>query len=127
MRIKGYGRVRCVARLDDKTGHQVHVVTTRMDLSREEVARRMFRRWRQENFFKYMMENYALDALVSYDMEPADSEREIANPAKKKVTREIRFLRQELAEAHRRLGLLASAGNKARGTKGADLKAERRA
>lgn len=125
VRIKGYGRVRCVSRLDDKTGHQVHVVTTRMDLSREEVARRMFRRWCQENFFKYMMENCALDAVVSYDMEPADPERELSNPAKKKVTREIRILRQELAEAHRRLGLLASAHKKAGRTKGADLKAER--
>src|SRR5437867_3178219 len=124
VRINGYGLVRCVAQLDDN-GHQTHIVTSRPDLRREQVARRMFRRWRQENFFKYMMENYALDALVSYDMEPADPEREVSNPAKKKATREIRILRQELAEAHRRLGLLASAGNEAGRTKEADLKAER--
>jgi hypothetical protein len=127
VRLKGYGVVRCVARLDDETGHQVHVVTTRADLSREEVARRMFRRWRQENFFKYMMGNYALDALVSYDMEPADPERELSNPAKKKLTSQIRSLRKELSEAHRRLGLLASEGKKpGRGTT-ADLQAGRQA
>jgi Transposase protein len=125
VRLKGYGRVRCVAQLDKETGHQTHVVTTREDLSREEVTRRMFRRWRQENFFKYMMENYALDALVSYDMEPADPERELSNPAKKQLTSQIRSLRNELSEAHRRLGLLASGRKKPGRTKGADLEAER--
>jgi Transposase protein len=134
IRLKGYGRLRCVAQLDKENGHQTHVVTTRADLSREAVARRMFRRWRQENFFKYMMENYALDALVSYDMEPADPERELSNPAKKKLTSQIRSLRKELSEAHRRLGLLASApkgkrSHKRRKKPGrattADLEAER--
>jgi len=38
------------------------------------------------------MENYALGALVSCDMEPANPGREVANPANKKVTREIRIL-----------------------------------
>jgi hypothetical protein len=68
----------------------------------------MFRRWRQENFLKYMMQNYALDALVSYDLEPADLQREIANPAKTKVSSEIRVLRKKLSELHSKLGLLTS-------------------
>lgn len=108
IRLKNFGAARCVARLDEETGHQVHIVTTRTDLSREEIARRMFRCWRQENFLKYMMQNYALDALVSYDLEPANPQREISNPAKTKVTSEIRALCKKLSEVHRQLGLLAS-------------------
>jgi hypothetical protein len=32
----------------------------------------MFERWRQESFFKYLREEYALDALVDYGLEPVD-------------------------------------------------------
>jgi DNA-binding CsgD family transcriptional regulator len=108
IRLKHFGMARCVARLDAQTGHQIHIVTTRTDLGREEIARRMFRRWRQENFLKYMTQNYALDALVSYDLEPADPQREIANPAKTKVSSEIRVLRKTLSDLHSKLGLLTS-------------------
>lgn len=125
IRLKGYGKVRCVARLDNQTKHQTHVVTTRVDLSRGEVARRMFRRWRQENFLKYMMENYALDGLVSYDMEPADPERETSSPAKKKLNSKIRTLRKKLSEAHRRLGLLASNRSRRGKTTAGDRQAKR--
>lgn len=112
IRLKNFGMARCVARLDEETGHQVHIVTTRTDLGREEIARRMFRRWRQENFLKYMMQNYALDALVSYDLEPADLQREISNPAKTKLTSEIRALRKKLSDIHSKLGLLPSRGKR---------------
>ena len=115
VRLKRFGLVRCVARLCDD-GHQTHMITTRKDLSREEIARRMFRRWRQENFFKYMGENYALDALVSYDLEPADRDRMTSNPAHKKLSKKLRELRTELADAHRRLGELDPSGKPGRRT-----------
>jgi hypothetical protein len=41
----------------------------------------MFERWRQENFFKYLREEYALDALVEYAAVPDDPTREVPNPA----------------------------------------------
>jgi len=40
----------------------------------------MFDRWRQENFFKYLREEYALDALVEYGTVPDDPPREVPNP-----------------------------------------------
>ena len=64
-------------------GHQTSVITTRQDLDCEQIARRMFFRWNQENFFRYMREEYALDHLVTNDVEPADVERLVPNPAKK--------------------------------------------
>ncbi|WP_353740169.1 putative transposase [Desulfotignum balticum] len=38
------------------------------------MARRIFLRWNQENYFKYMREQYGLDHLVSRGVEPADTE-----------------------------------------------------
>ena len=40
----------------------------------------MFERWRQENFFKYMREEFLLDALVDYRIEPEDPTRTIPIP-----------------------------------------------
>ena len=58
--------MRQVTRLTPDTGHQTKVLTTRADLEPEEVLWRMFARWRQENFFKYMKEEFAVDGMVEY-------------------------------------------------------------
>jgi hypothetical protein len=42
------------------------------DLRPHQRAYRMFERWRQENFFKYMREEFLLDALIDYQIEPED-------------------------------------------------------
>ena len=39
-------------------GRQTVIVTNRTDLTAVEVVRRLFRRWRQENYFKYMRKDY---------------------------------------------------------------------
>jgi hypothetical protein len=73
-------RLRQVTRRMDN-GHQTPILTSRRDLSAVAVAYRMFERWRQENFFKYLREEYALDALAEYAVEPDDPTREVPNPA----------------------------------------------
>ena len=65
--LKGKLRLRQVTRLCDD-GHQTQVITSRWDLRDIEVAYRMFERWRQENFFKYMREEFLLDALIDYQI-----------------------------------------------------------
>ncbi len=87
IKINKKGWVREVRRLCDN-GHQTSVISTRQDLSMEEVARRMFFRWNQENYFKYMREEYGLDHLVSRSVEQADVERMVPNPQKKQMTKE---------------------------------------
>ena len=69
--LKGKLRLRQITRLSDN-GHQTQILTSRWDLRDVEVAYRMFDRWRQENFFKYMREEFLLDALVDYRIEPED-------------------------------------------------------
>jgi hypothetical protein len=71
--------MRQVTRL--KGDHQTQIMTTRKDLDITEVAHRMFNRWRQENYFKYMRQEFAIDALVQYGEEESDPHREIPNPA----------------------------------------------
>ena len=91
-------RMRQVTRLTDD-GHQTPIVTSRRDLTAIEVAFRMFERWRQENFFKYLREHFALDALIDYDTEPDDPDREVPNLARAKLNSEIREARRALAKA----------------------------
>ena len=95
--LKGKLRLRQVTRLMDN-GHQTPILTSRRDLPAAQVAYRMFDRWRQENFFKYLREEYALDALAEYATVPDDPTREVPNPAWAAV--EVR-LRQAYAQLDR--------------------------
>jgi len=95
--------LREVRRLCDD-GHQTSVITTRQDLGYEEVARRMFFRWNQENFFRYMREEYALDHLVTNNVEPADVERLVPNPDKKEKRKVIKGLKGELEKLKKEYG-----------------------
>ncbi|HVV71621.1 MAG TPA: transposase, partial [Verrucomicrobiae bacterium] len=78
--LKGKLRLRQVTRLAED-GHQTPILTSRRDLPPAQIAYRMFARWRQENFFKYLREEYALDAVADYSAVPDTSNREIPNPA----------------------------------------------
>ena len=86
-------------RCDD--GHQTSVMTTRQDLDFEQIAQRMFSRWNQENFFRYMREEYALDHLVTNEVQQADVERLVPNPNKKEKKKAIAKLKRQLEELKR--------------------------
>lgn len=98
--------LRQVSRLNP-SGHQTHIVTSRQDLSPVTIAYRMFERWRQENFFKYMSAEYALDALVDYGVEPDDMERLVPNPKRKEINRERAKIKAERERLEQEYGLNA--------------------
>jgi transposase len=102
--LRGKLRLRQVTRLREH-GHQTAVLTSRRDLPALAVAYRMFERWRQENFFKYLTEEYALDALAEYDAIPDDPGREVPNPARKALDEPIRAARTELLRLQAEYGL----------------------
>jgi transposase len=81
--------------------HQTPVLTSRRDLSTVEVAYRMFERWRQENFFKYLREEFLLDALIDYKVESDDPLREIPNPKWAAADDKLRAVRAEIAKLQR--------------------------
>jgi transposase len=105
--LKGKLRLRQVTRLCDN-GHQTQVITSRWDLRDIDVAYRMFERWRQENFFKYMREEFLLDALIDYQIEPEDPTRTIPNPERRALDKEIHAARADLARLEREYGAAAA-------------------
>ena len=106
--------LRQVVRLADDGRHQTQVVTSRRDLPAIEVAYRMFERWRQENFFKYLRDEYALDALVDYQLEPADPLRDVPNPARNKLDAKLRQARNEVIKLSARYGIEALVNREAK-------------
>jgi hypothetical protein len=67
----------------------------------------MFERWRQENFFKYMREEFLLDALVDYQVEPDDPTRTVPNPARKALDKKIRAARADVVKLEQAYGAAA--------------------
>ena len=99
--------VREVRRLTDD-GHQTAVITTCEDLPTFQVAHRMFSRWRQENFFRYMRHEFALDHLCTNAFELADPKRLVPNPERTKLDKELVGAKASLGRLIVRRGELQS-------------------
>jgi len=96
----------------DKDGpdstRQIHILTTRTDLTPGEVIYRMGSRWRQENYFRYARMHFDLDSHDAYATTDDDPDRMVPNPAKKKAHRQVLAARAtyERALAHTDAALL---------------------
>jgi transposase len=90
-------------------GGQTQVLTNRTDLAAVEVVYRLFARWRQENFFKYMEAEFALDALVEYGVEETSPAGDRPNPKRRPVEKRLRQARAEVVRLQAALGEQAEA------------------
>jgi len=96
--------MREVRKLTD-SGHQTSVISTAYDLNLTRISGRMFSRWCQENFFRYMMQHFDIDRIVEYgDIGFPDTE-EVVNPAwrelnkrRTSVVNKLRYRRAKFAE-----------------------------
>lgn len=79
------------------SGHQTSIVTTHRKLTLPQVALYMFSRWSQENFFRYMRQDYDFDKIVQYTVDQIDSELEVVNPAHNKLDYQLKKLREKIA------------------------------
>jgi hypothetical protein len=104
--LKGKLRLRQITRLMDK-GHQTPILTSRRDVGAALLAYRMFERWRQENFFKYLREEYALDALADHAVAPDDPTREVPHPAWAAADTQLRQAQAEMDRYQAEYGLEA--------------------
>jgi len=87
-----------------QNGHQTSIITTHPDLIIEQVAGKMFSRWGQENFFKYMVENFDFDRMIQYGTEPlGNTEAIIPNPEYKDLTYKIKKFREKRARLQAQL------------------------
>lgn len=104
-------RLRLVA-VKKKNGGQTHVLASgrltwealdqdagAADLPAAELAWWMFHRWSQENWFKYMRTEYALDVLVDYSVELDDADRLVVNPQWRELDRQVASVRSRLERA----------------------------
>ena len=103
--LTGGLRVREIRRLTDD-GHQTSVITTNKGLPLLSVAHRMFSRWKQENFFRYMRHEFALDHLCTNAVEAANPKRLVKPPARTELEKKLKAVRRDhntLMEARLRL------------------------
>jgi len=91
-------------RSKSKSGHQTSIVTTNYTLSIIRVGLYMFARWSQENFFKYMMQEFGIDTLVSYFKEKITDTTSLVNPEyrtlendRKKMTSKLNRIKAKFA------------------------------
>jgi hypothetical protein len=79
-----------------QTGHQTSVLTTHEQLHLGAVAAGIFGRWSQENYLKYMRENFALDRMIEYGGEAVDAQTWVVNPERRRLDSQVRKLRGQL-------------------------------
>lgn len=72
-----------------KNGKQTSILSTDYQTDYGPAAAMMFARWSQENFLKYMRQNYNIDALVNYSLEDICDTARIVNPLYKDVDRDV--------------------------------------
>ena len=79
-----------------ESGHQTSLISTAYELPHTQLAARMFSRWCQENFFRYMKQHFAIDTLSEYGvMELPDTER-VINPAWREQNRQRNTIQNKL-------------------------------
>lgn len=79
-----------------ESGHQTSIITTDYINKKEVIALRMFSRWCQENFFKYMAENFGIDSLIAHSLEELSEPRKVKNPVFNDIKYQINKKSQKL-------------------------------
>jgi hypothetical protein len=98
--------IREVRKLSEQ-GRQISLVTTHRRLEIGVLAASLFARWAQENFFRYMRQHYALDALVERGSQ-AISDAEVAvNPAWRILNNEVRKRHEALRKERARFAAVS--------------------
>jgi len=87
--------VREVRKLND-SGHQTSLISTCYEGSHTLLAARMFSRWCQENFFRYMMQHFAIDLLLEYGTEKLGGAEQVINPAWRDLNKSCHALTSKL-------------------------------
>lgn len=78
---------------------QMHILTTRADLTPGEIRYRMGSRWRQENHYRYARLHFDFDSHDSYRTADDDPTRMVPNPAKRTAYTQVEKARRALHSA----------------------------
>jgi hypothetical protein len=102
-KVEGDGVSMREVRKLNQGGHQTSILTTHANLSMVSIALHMFARWAQENFFKYMIQEYAFDRLVQYTVNQLDENIMVVNREYSNLTYRLKKVREK--PARRKAGL----------------------
>ena len=98
--------VREVRKLTD-TGHQVSLISSAFGRTAAQDSAQLFSRWSQENFFRYMMEHFAIDLLNEYRTEEIpETKRPVVNPQWRELDRQKRSVKSKLSHRQARFAAL---------------------
>ncbi len=96
--------VREVRKLTEK-GHQTSIIATEFEAKHDRLAVSLFARWCQENFFKYMMEHFAIDLLAEYGTTALSDTTRVVNPVWRQLENRKRSNQSKLT--HKRAAFAA--------------------
>jgi hypothetical protein len=103
-RMKKVGLIRTILFESDE-GQQIPVLTNLAATARPaKVVHCLRLRWRQENSFKFLSENYAIDQIIQYGASPETEDRLIPNPKRKTLQEQVRTLNKEIQALEAQLG-----------------------
>jgi hypothetical protein len=97
--------LREVRRLTD-TGHQTSVITTNYKMTTDLIALYMFSRWSQENFFRYMRQEYDIDRIIQYGVDELDQSIMVVNREYSNLSYKLKKLRERKARCQAKLYVL---------------------
>jgi hypothetical protein len=79
------------------SGHQTSIITTNRILSMALIACYMFGRWVQENFFRYLTQEYAFDKIIQYAVDELDNNIMVVNREYSNIQYAIKKAREKLS------------------------------
>jgi len=85
------------------SGHQTSVITTNYKISTVLIALYMFSRWAQENFFRYMRQEYDIDRIIQYGVDELDKTIMVVNQEYSNLTQKLKKLREKKARRQAKL------------------------
>ncbi|MDO9614883.1 MAG: hypothetical protein Q7J86_10220 [Bacteroidota bacterium] len=80
-----------------ESGHQTSIVTTNKKLDMKDIALHMFARWSQENFFRYMRQDYAFDKMAQHAIEQIDGDFHVVNPEYNRLDYRLKKIREKIS------------------------------
>ncbi len=90
-------------RIRKADGHQTSILSTHRHRDLCQVAAWMPARWSQENFLKYMREQFGLDKLIEHGTQPLPETTVVVNPAHRQADQIVRRERAKLVRLQAQL------------------------
>ncbi|MDP2336404.1 MAG: hypothetical protein Q8N05_08145 [Bacteroidota bacterium] len=72
-------------------------MTTNKKLNLKDIAIHMVARWSQENFFRYMRQDYAFDKMEQHAIEQIDGDLEVVNQEYNRLDYRLKKTRENIA------------------------------